>query len=70
MSASGKAGSQPVRNRLKRVLRAALRQESRHIVPGVDVVVIAKAAAVGHGLEDVAADLRTILARAGLLADQ
>lgn len=70
VSSSGKAGSQPVRNRLKRLLREALRHQGGSIVPGVDIVVIAKAAAVGRGLVDVETDLRAVLSKAGLLAHE
>ncbi len=64
VSASGKAGSNVVRNRLKRLLREAMRQEGGVLGRGWDVVLIAKATAVGHGLCDISADLRELVARA------
>lgn len=63
VSSSGKAGSNVVRNRLKRILREAARREAGVLGPGYDVVLIAKAGAVGHGLEDIASDVRVLFGR-------
>lgn len=65
VSASGKAGSKVVRNRLKRLLREAVRQEGGALGPGYDVVLIAKGSAVGHGLADIAADVKSLFKRLG-----
>lgn len=60
VSASGKAGSNVVRNRCKRLLREAVRQEAAGLGPGYDLVLIAKASAAGRGLIDIAADVRRL----------
>jgi len=65
VSASGKAGTNVVRNRLKRLLREAVRREAGVLGQGFDLVLIAKASAVGHGLADITADVRGLLARMG-----
>jgi hypothetical protein len=53
VSSSGKAGSNVVRNRLKRILREAARREAGVLGPGYD----------GHGLEDIASDVRLLFGR-------
>jgi ribonuclease P protein component len=63
VSASGKAGSHVVRNRLKRILREAARREAQVLGPGYDVVLIAKASAAGQGLWDIAGDVRSLFSR-------
>jgi len=57
VSASGKAGCNVVRNRLRRLLREAVRREAGRLGPGYDLVLIAKAAAVGRTLDDIAGDV-------------
>lgn len=62
VSASNRAGTNVVRNRLRRLLREAVRQEAEGLGAGAgyDLVLIAKASAVGHGLADVAGDVRRL----------
>lgn len=64
VSASGRAGSKVIRNRLKRLLREASRRCVEDLGPGADVVLIAKAGAVGHRLEELEADVRELFRRA------
>ncbi len=68
VSASGKAGTKVVRNRCKRLLREAVRQEAAGLVPGpgYDIVLIAKASAAGCGLADVATDVRRLFSELAL----
>ncbi|HCJ09544.1 MAG TPA: ribonuclease P protein component [Clostridiales bacterium] len=66
VSASSRAGTSVVRNRLKRLLREAVRRKAPDLRPGYDLVLIAKAAAAGRGLADVAPDVEAVLRRAGL----
>ncbi len=63
VSSSGKAGSKVARNRLKRLLREAARQEVGALSSGLDLVLIAKAKATGQSLADISADLREVFTR-------
>ncbi len=63
---SRKVGGAVARNRAKRLLREALRLEGKEIPEGLDVVVVARPSVAGASYRDVAGDLRTVLAAAGL----
>lgn len=63
VSASGKVGTKVARNRLRRLLREAVRREKNVLGPGFDIVLIARASAVGRGLDEISADLRGLFAR-------
>jgi len=61
-----KIGSAVVRNRVKRLLREAVRARLDLLPRGYDVVLIARREAAAAGLRDVAAALDSVLRRARL----
>ena len=66
--ATGRAlGSAVTRNRIRRRLREALRAMASAYRPGWDVLVIARPASVDAGHETLAAALRDLLERGGVL---
>jgi len=69
VAASNRAGNNVMRNRLKRVLREAAGRLAPGWKSGLDVVLMAKASAAGHGLADIEKDLEVVAARAGLRPD-
>ena len=58
-------GKAVTRNRLKRQLRAIVRELP--VSPGWDIIVVARSAAVGRPFGELRAALATLLMRAGLL---
>lgn len=58
-----KIGTAVVRNRVKRLLREAVRAGLRVLPPGYDIVLIARQEAVGARLDDITAALETLLQR-------
>jgi len=66
LSVGRKVGGAVARNRAKRLLREALRLEGRHIPDGLDLVVVARPSVAGASYVEVAGDLRSVLAAAGL----
>lgn len=67
--AGKRVGGAVTRNRVKRRLREALRRELPRIPAGWDLVCGAKPLAAEASYAALAAELRALLARAGLLAD-
>ena len=69
-SVSKRLGGAVVRNRVKRLLREAVRTTAKEVgqlVSGYDVVFIARPPVVGQTYADVCAVVRTLLRRAKLL---
>ncbi|HZS88115.1 MAG TPA: ribonuclease P protein component [Chloroflexota bacterium] len=65
----GKIGTAVQRNRLKRLLREAMRAHLRHVKPGYDIVIVARPGAASSGLAEVQESLGVLLRRAGLVQD-
>jgi len=66
--AGRRLGKAVTRNRVRRLVREALRELRAQLHAGHDVVVIAKPPAVGLGLAEVKQSLADAFAKAGLLA--
>ena len=72
-SVSKRLGGAVVRNRVKRLLREAIRTAPREVGPlvsGYDIVVIARVPIVGKAYDEVRDVMRGLLRRAGLFAPQ
>jgi ribonuclease P protein component len=61
-----KLGGAVQRNRVRRLLREACRALLDPVPSGVDVVIVARTAAVGASLEELKAEMRALFQRAGL----
>lgn len=67
---SKRLGGAVVRNRVRRLLREAIRAEDAALQRGWDVVVVAHPAAVGQPLSELHGAYRTLIVQAGLLHDE
>jgi ribonuclease P protein component len=65
-----KLGGAVVRNRVRRRIRESLRALSSRLVPGWDILVIARQPIVGASQAEIAAALAALLGRSGLLAPE
>lgn len=66
--AGRRVGGAVVRNRARRVLRAAWREISPQIRPGFDLALVARAGIRGAGTEELVAEMQELITRAGLSA--
>ena len=66
VAAGRTVGNAIIRNRAKRLLREAMRPILSTLVPGWDLILIARAGMVGASLDDTRAALASLLRRAGL----
>ena len=62
-------GKAVVRNRLRRLLREAVRQQHSRLRPGYDVVIVARPAIVGKSFQVVADDLLELFCQADLVEE-
>ena len=67
-SVGKKVGKSVARNRVKRLLREAVRQLLPELRNGVDVVVIARSAAGQAGLPELLHSLRILSRKSGIMA--
>ncbi|GIK28516.1 MAG: ribonuclease P protein component [Chloroflexi bacterium] len=67
---SKRLGGAVVRNRVRRLLREAIRAEDAALQRGWDVVIVAHPAAAGLPLVDLHGAYRTLIEQAGLLHDE
>jgi ribonuclease P protein component len=65
-----KVGGAVVRNRVKRVLREAVRQMLPEMTGASDIVVVARSRAANASYADLSAALRRLLTRAGVIPAQ
>lgn len=66
---SGKIGNAVTRNKVKRRLRAAVREWLPTMTPGYDIVIVAYVASTEAAYHELRADLGQLFERADLLAD-
>jgi ribonuclease P protein component len=67
VTAGQSLGNAVKRNRAKRRLRAAIQPNLEHIVPGWDIVLIARQPVLAAAFQEIQAALAILLNRAGLL---
>ena len=65
--AGRRIGGAVLRNRARRILRAAWREVEDKVEDGYDVVVVARAAIVGARSQDLVAEVEELLARAQVI---
>ena len=65
--AGRRIGGAVLRNRARRILRAAWREVEDKVEDGYDVVVVARAEIVGAGTQDLVAEVEELLSRAQVI---
>jgi ribonuclease P protein component len=65
--AGRRIGGAVLRNRARRILRAAWREVEDRVEDGYDVVVVARAAIVGARSQDLVAEVEELLSRAQVI---
>ena len=65
--AGRRIGGAVLRNRARRILRAAWREVEDKVEDGYDVVVVARAAIVGARSQDLVAEIEELLSRAQVI---
>jgi ribonuclease P protein component len=65
--ASRRIGGAVLRNRARRILRAAWRELADEVEDGYDVVVVARAAIVGARTQELVAEVAELLSRAQVI---
>ncbi|GAB6934950.1 MAG: ribonuclease P protein component [Bacillota bacterium] len=70
VSVSKKLGKAVVRNRVKRLIKEAVRAHADKIRPGVDVVFIARAPAIELDYHQMVRSVGHVLRRAGLITEE
>ncbi len=66
--AGRRVGDAVVRNRARRVLRAAWRELAPGVQGGLDIALVARASIRGAKTQDLVAEMTELLARAGVMS--